>query len=88
MRNRRARPKMLSRDELETAVIVAKRNAKLSPKVRAAGLTVKPTSKSAVRETIVLSSPKATVTRIPTKSANLEWLMRDVLSTPYSTILS
>jgi len=36
---------------------------------------------------IVLESPKATVTKLPTKPAKLEWLMRDVMSTDWATCL-
>jgi hypothetical protein len=51
--------------------------------------TVRPTRVSTVRETIVLETPKATVTRIDTARDNRdrEWLARDVFSTPYATIL-
>ena len=63
--------KLLSQTQIETADIVAKRNAKLAR-------TVKPTRKSTVRETVVLESRKATVTPI---RENLAWLMADVLST-------
>jgi len=36
---------------------------------------------------IVMESPKATVTKLPTKPAKLEWLMRDVMSTDWATSL-
>ncbi len=51
--------------------------------------TVKPTRVSTVRETVVLETAKAKVYPFPpAKCQPREWLMRDVLSTPYATIRS
>lgn len=59
------------------------RNRKVNRALHAVSTTVTPTQTSRIVETITLSSPKATVTRLPVRS-KLEWLMHDVMSTPYS----
>ena len=87
-RNNRATPKMLSRDELETAVIVAKRNANLAAK-----RTVAPTQSATVTETVTLESPKADVLSFAEgrkaarkarreRNRDMSWLAADVFSTP------
>lgn len=53
--------------------------------------TVRPERVSTIRETVILASPKATVTKLtPPKAAkrDSDWLMREISSTPYATVLS
>ena len=47
--------------------------------------TVKPTQTSHVRETVVLESKRASVTDI--RKRDRDWLMRDVMSTPYASVI-
>ena len=56
--------------------------------------TVKPTQVSTVRETVTLATPAANVLSFAEgrkaareRNKNREWLMQDVSSSPYATVL-